>query len=61
MNELNHHEQQIAERFGPGVLAAVRMVEPEIHEGFLLDILIAAVPALELDDDIPAAFKRQAG
>ena len=58
---MNYHEKRIEELFGPGVLPAVRMVEPEIHEGFLLDILIAAVPALELGDDIPAAFKRQAG
>lgn len=55
-------EERIAEIFGPGVLPAVRMVEPEIHEGFLLEILLAAVPAIKLgDDNIPAFLKRQAG
>jgi hypothetical protein len=57
---MNHTEQRISDLFGPGVLPAVRMVEPEIHEGFLLDILLAAVPAMKLGDDIPAFLKRQA-
>ena len=58
---MNHTEQRIADIFGPGVLPAVRTVEPDIHEGFLLEILLAAVPALRVhDDNIPAFLKRQA-
>ena len=57
---MNYTEQRISDLFGPGVLAAVRTVEPDIHEGFLLDILLAAVPAMKIGDDIPAFLKRQA-
>ena len=57
---MNHTEQRIADLFGPGVLPAARTVEPEIHEGFLLDILLEVVPVLKLSDDVPAFLKRQA-